>query len=335
MSDEMIDLTAGDARLRRRLEAYAERRLSPDLSTTSRMRARVLAHAHRHADLARADAALTIVSPSTYATTSEHGRRRRGRTLITLVAAALIAGAAAGGVAASSRPGGALYEPRLWVESVALPSDPSARAVAELSRLAERLREADTAASSGDQRALVAALGAYERIMSEASAAVLDAEDAVAAAAFETGVGRNVEVLQALIARVPPGAADAIGSAVERAIVRSNGAIHSVDAVDRPTPAGGNGSGGNASGGNASGGEAGGGNSGSGGGNAGGNSSGGGSNAAGQGATPKPAKTPPQQPVATPKPTRTDKPERTPKPTRTPRSTNPAQSAPASGDPPD
>jgi uncharacterized membrane protein YgcG len=330
MSDEMIDLTAGDARLRRRLEAYAERRLSPDLSTTSRMRARVLAHAHRHADLARANAALTIVSPSTHATTSEHGRRRRGRTLIALVAAALIAGAAAGGVAASSRPGGALYEARLWVESVALPSDPSARAVAELSRLAERLREADTAASSGDQRALVAALGAYERIMSEASAAVLDAKDAVAAAAFETGVGRNVEVLQALIARVPPEAADAVGSAVERAIVRSNGAIHSVDAVDRPTPAGGNGSGGNAGGG-----DAGGGNAGSGGGNAGGNSGGGGSNAGGQGATPKPAKTPPQQPVATPKPTRTDKPEPTPKPTRTPRSTNPAQGAPPSDDPPD
>ena len=62
MDDSMIDLTAGDAMLRRRLEAYAEDRLSPDLATSSRLRARVLAVAHRQADLARADASLTVLS---------------------------------------------------------------------------------------------------------------------------------------------------------------------------------------------------------------------------------------------------------------------------------
>ena len=42
--------------------AYAEVRLSPDLATSSRLRARVLAVAHRQADLARADASLTVLS---------------------------------------------------------------------------------------------------------------------------------------------------------------------------------------------------------------------------------------------------------------------------------
>jgi hypothetical protein len=70
--------------------------------------------------------------------------------------------------------------------------------------------------------------------MSEASAAVLDSGDPVAAAALETGLGRNVDVLQALVGRVPPRAADAIGDAVARAIARSAGAIHAIGAVGPP-----------------------------------------------------------------------------------------------------
>src|SRR6187549_2641054 len=112
----MIDLMAGDMRLRRRLEAYAELRLSPDLTATSRMRARVLAHAHRQADLARGDAALTIVPPS--ATVPATRRRGHGiqRAAFALVAAAALVGAMVGGAAASSGPGQAFYDARLWVE---------------------------------------------------------------------------------------------------------------------------------------------------------------------------------------------------------------------------
>ena len=73
----MIDLMAGDIRLRRRLEGYAELRLSPDLTATSRMRARVLAHAHRQADLVRADAALTIVPSSASMNVAPHRRRMK------------------------------------------------------------------------------------------------------------------------------------------------------------------------------------------------------------------------------------------------------------------
>ena len=321
----MIDLAAGDVRLRRRLEAYADRRLSPDFSATSRMRARVLAHAHRHADRARADVALTVIPPM--ADARAVGRRRGGRRMaVSLVAAALLFGAGVGGAAASSGPGGALYDVRLWAETVTLPSDPSARAVAELSRLTERLREADVAARNGDLRAAAAALTAYEQIMGDASTAVVAANDPVAAAALEAGIGGNVAVLQALIGRVPAQAGVAISSAVERAIARSNGALHSVEAVDRPSTGGGNTGGGTETGGSAgSGGNAGNGN---------GGGSGAGTDAGGPEATPKPPKTPRGEPAATPKPTRTDRPEATPKPTRTPKPAGQAPGAPPPNDPP-
>jgi uncharacterized membrane protein YgcG len=308
MSNEMIDLAAGDARLRRRLEAYADLRLTPDLTATSRMRARVLAHAHRRADLVRADAALTVVPQTASRPAAQPGVRRGRGTAVALVAAALLVGAMAGGAAASSGPGGALYEARLWIETVSLPSDPSARAVAELGRLGERLREAGSAAQGGDEGAVAAALSAYEQIMSEASAAVLDSGDPVAAAALETGLGRNVDVLQALVGRVPPRAADAIGDAVARAIARSAGAIHAIGAVDRPTLDGEPGSQGTT----------GSGQGGSGSSNAGNGSTGNGSNA-GPEATPKPTKAEPERPVATGKPAATEHPDPPPKPTKTPR----------------
>ena len=199
MTDEMIDMMAGDLRFRRRLEAYAESRLSPDLATTSRMRARVLAHAHRHADLARADAALTIVRPGAG---GEQRARRSGtarRTAISLVGAAALAVGMVGGAAAASQAGGALYEARLFVEEITLPAEPTERAIADLDRLTQRLAEADDAARSGDHAVAASALAAYERIMAKASAEILAANDPVAAAAFETGIGRNVEVLPALI----------------------------------------------------------------------------------------------------------------------------------------
>ena len=46
---------------------------------------------------------------------------------------------------------------------------------------------------------------------------------------LKTGVGHNVEVLQALVTSVPAQAADAIAGAIEHAIARSGGAIHAID----------------------------------------------------------------------------------------------------------
>jgi hypothetical protein len=230
MDDHMIELMAGDARLRRRLEAYADLRLTPDLATSSRIRARVLAVAHRHADLARADAALTIVTATTERTRRPARRRRAPwqRALVGLLAASLALGAAAGS-AFAARPGGALYEPRVWLETLTLPSDPSQRALAELDRLERRLAEAAEAVRSGDTAGATAALEAYERILEQASAAAIAARDDIAAAVLETGVGHNLDVLRALMLALPDQAAGAIERVVQRAIDRSDGAIERIE----------------------------------------------------------------------------------------------------------
>jgi hypothetical protein len=253
MDERMIDLMAGDARLRRRLEAYAHTSLSPDLVATSRMRARVLAVAHRRADLARADAALTVVGGRGIAVSTpiadRRARRMRSdrarlrRPLAALLAAAVVLGGGTGTVLAA-RAGGALYEPRVWIETLTLPSQPSERAVGELSRLETRLREADEATRSGDTAAAAAALTAYERIMDSASEAAIAAQDEVAVAILQAGVGRNVEVLQALALQLPAGAAEAITRAVERAVDRSESAIDRIRAAGPSNSGGSGGSGG-------------------------------------------------------------------------------------------
>jgi hypothetical protein len=239
MDDRMIDLMAGDARLRRRLEAYAEERLSPDPTASTRLRARVLARAHRQADLMRADASLTVVSAVPLIHSPATRRRGRGQRLLLAASAAALALALVGGATVAARAGGPLYDVRLWVETVTLPSEPSARAVAELARLEERLREAEAALAAGDTEAAAAAFAAYARIMDSASDAVLASDDAVAAAALETGVGRNLDVLRALIGRVPGTASDAIERAIERAVERSDSAIDRVEEVEKPRPDGG------------------------------------------------------------------------------------------------
>jgi hypothetical protein len=266
MDDRMIDLVAGDARLRQRLDAYADARLTPDLVSTSRMRARVLAVAHRQADLARADAAALTVVPRTAlpgaiptdgrsTRTRRSARSRMRRPMTALLAAAFVLAAAAG-TALAARPGGALYEQRIWIETLTLPNDPSARAIAELARLDARLREAEDAARAGDSAGAAAALAAYARIVEAASESAIATQDVVAIAILEAGVGRNVEVLQALALRVPDGAADAISRAVqravERAVDRSDRAIERIDTAG-PANGGNGGNGGDGSGGSGAG----------------------------------------------------------------------------------
>jgi hypothetical protein len=252
--DEMMDLTAADALVWRRLEAYAESRLSPDLATSSRLRARVLAVAHRQAALARADAGLTVLlrpdgaaMAPTFSPRAQQLARasRRGhrwtwkRAAAVVLAASLGVGVTVGG-AFAARPGAPLYETRLWAETLTLPADPSARAVAELDRLKARLREIAEASRSGDAAGTTAALTAYLAIVDEAMASAILAGDDVAAAILETGVGHNVEVLQALIARVPGHASTEISRAVDAAIARSAAAV---DRIHASRPAGGSGDG--------------------------------------------------------------------------------------------
>jgi len=312
MDDSMIDLMAGDAMLRRRLEAYAEDRLSPDLATSSRLRARVLAVAHRQADLARADGSLTVLSGADPGsnrwlrdrlTAEAHGSRadlpasalagRRPRSAWRRSASVILA-ASLGlglitGTALAARPGGPLYPTRIWAETLTLPTDPSERALAELERLEARLAEATAASAAGDSIGVAAALDAYESIVGQASAAAIVAGDSVAGAVLETGVSRNVVVLQALASRVPDNAGAAIDRAIEHAIDRSGAAI---EAIETAKPGNGGPTDGGGSGGNSE-------------------------------ATAKPTKAPTPEPAVTaqptPKPTKEPTAQPTPKPTPKPK----------------
>lgn len=293
--DEMMDLTVGDALVWRRLEAFAETRLSPDLPTSSRLRARVMAVAHRQAALARGDTALVLLpqpeptgaiapfSPRAQQL-ARAARRRRGRPwtrVAAIVMAASLSVSVAVGGAYAARPGAPLYDLRMWAETLTLPTDPSARAVAELARLKERLREIMEASQAGDAAGVMDALEAYELIVDQASASAILADDEVAAAILVTGVGRNVEVLQALLARVPEQGGAAIARAVDAAIARSTSAVDRIQASQPTGP---------------------------------GNDAGNGGGPA-AGSSPRPTKAPAAKPAAEPTARVTPKPKTTPQPT--------------------
>lgn len=215
-----------DDELTRRLEAYAEARLSPELSATIRMRTRVMAAAHRaaarrQAALARADRD-RAAAEAAMAAQAQADRTRRShwrRSLTALLAAGLTLGVGVGSVAASQA-GGPLYGVRIWAETLTLPNEADARAQAELQRLQDRLAEAAAATAAGDTNAANAALEAYGAIVNEATE---DAgNDVSAAARLETGVRSNIDVLTVLVDRVPT---EAARDAIQRAIDRSDSAI--------------------------------------------------------------------------------------------------------------
>jgi uncharacterized membrane protein YgcG len=310
MDDAMIDLVAGEGMLRQRLEAYAESRLSPDLAATTRMRARILAVAHRQAALVRADAALAVVEPTSavdapaaaaaptwppsVASRRTAATRRTGSVLL----AACLGLTIAVGSTMAAQPGGALYGARVWAETLSLPLAPRERVVAELVRLQARLSEAQAAGAAGHGEAATAALLAYEGILAAATDDALTSGDPVALAALEAGLDHNLGVLQGLLMQVPPAARPGLERALERAVERSQSSVD--DITGR------------------------------------GNGGGGGTDSGGNGpsateppeptATPKPTKTP--RPAATPQPESTPEPESTPRPTRTPRATDAATPAP-------
>lgn len=213
-NDRMPDRDVEDAELARRLEAYAVARLSPSLSATTRMRAGVMAAAHRQAALARADADRAALAAAEIAARPTVMRRPRWqRPVSALLAACLILVLAVGSVAAA-RPGGPLYGARIWAETLTLPTSAAERATAEVRRLQERLAEAAAATASGDTNAANAALEAYGAIVREAT---MDADgNAAASAALDAGVRHNIEVLTILAGRVPEQARDAIEHAIER-----------------------------------------------------------------------------------------------------------------------
>jgi len=217
----------GNREVERRLGWYADARLTPSATGTTRMRAAVMTAAHRRAALIEAGST-TLVAPAPPA-----GIRWR-RPIVALAAAALTLGILAGTVLAA-RPGGPLYEARLWAEMANLPTDVVSRARAEMVRLEARLEEVRQAAAAGDGPALEAALNAYASILTEATAGAQG--DAAALATIEVSVTRHVIVLTGLADRVPAPAQ----SAIQHALSSSSKVL---DDIDHQPANGGGGSGG-------------------------------------------------------------------------------------------
>ena len=185
--DELIqNRDRGDEVLARRLEAYAAERLTPDASASTRMRAQVMAAAHRQA---------------TAAPTPLHLAQRR-RLVGAFLAASLTVGLVVGS-ASASQAGGPLYPVRIWAETLTLPSSPSERATAEVRRLEARLAEAFEASAAGDQGAADAALEAYGNIVGSAIAVLTgdrsSCEFAITVASEFGGVGLVTAVMTTLI----------------------------------------------------------------------------------------------------------------------------------------
>lgn len=204
-----------DPAVEQALAAYAAARLEPDPATTARIRERVMAEARmRLVPPATAGApALKVVpgraaSPTPTAPARVTGPRRTSRWAFALVAAGLTLALAAGAVAAGSGPGGPLYEARLWVEELSLPSDPGARAEAQLERLQERLQEAEQASKSGNGPAVRAALEAYR---AQADAAIAAAgDDLTREQRLELLLGKHRVVLSTLAGMLPEQASEAL-----------------------------------------------------------------------------------------------------------------------------
>ena len=268
--DERYELDRASLEVIRRLEAYAGARLDPGVAATTRMRASVMAAAHRQAGLIAADgsAALAlapaVVAPRpTWRSASFPVAWRRP---IAAVLAGTLTLSVLAGTALATRPGGPLYDARVWSEAVNLPTAALARAQVEVSRLQARLDEAEAAAVSGDSRGVVAAIDAYAAIVTEAAEGTDG--DADARQLIGASVSAHVSVLTSLLDQVPATAHDAI----EHALLASTSALHDIDEPPPPPGAGGNGAGagGNNTGGNDGTGGNGGGNPGAAGGGAGG-----------------------------------------------------------------
>ena len=145
-----------------------------------------------------------------------------------MLAAAVLSLIAVGGALAASSAGGPLYPARVWIETVTLPSDPGARAAAELTRLESRMSELEAAVRSGDRVAAAAALAAYEQIADEALAGA--GTDQAAIDKLVAALDRHVAVLERVASQVPSQAAESINANIEKAINHSDAAIQRIDA---------------------------------------------------------------------------------------------------------
>ena len=207
----------------RRLEAYADLRLSPSAAAATRMRANIVEAAFRRGPEATWAAGAT--QPVARSAGLARPRTRRNdwqRPLGAVFAGCLTLGLLAG-AAIAGRPGGLLYEARLWTETANLPADKVARTDAEVARLDTRMSEAQQAATAGDDSATQAALAAYATILVEAANTAIG--DPTATAAIQASVTRHVEALTAMAETVPA----RTRAAVQQALSSSSTVLHDLD----------------------------------------------------------------------------------------------------------
>ena len=166
----MAEPLAGEE-LERMLARYARVRLDPSHAQARRARSAVMEEAwRRRIDATRSEAGRT----ARRLPFAGWGLRRVGVSLPAAVFAGLLVGTS---VFAGSRAGGPLYEPRLALEELGLPTDPSARVDAQLHAAQMRLGEAVEASGRHDDGATLAALAAYDRMLAELEAATGPAAD--------------------------------------------------------------------------------------------------------------------------------------------------------------
>lgn len=233
----------GSLEVIRRLEAYADVRLEPTVAASSRIRAAVMVAAHRRSAQLATDAMLLASSasltrpaglaPAARRLSSETAGDHRTSWLDAVAwrrpAAAILAGCLTLGVLAGTafavRPGGMLYQARIWTEAANLPGADQelARAQAEIQRLGARLDEAEAAAAAGDGQALAAALNAYAAIVTEAAAGTAGDPDAVQA--VQLTIERHMLVLNQLTVMAPAPAQ----AALQHAILSSTEALDDID----------------------------------------------------------------------------------------------------------
>lgn len=221
MDDPMQASIGGDLEIEQRLDAYARVRLSPTERASARMRARIM----REARLTMAaGSTASLIGTIDAARARRRGLWRRGAGLLLAAGLSL---AVAGGAMAAAQAGGPLYPTRVWLETIALPADGAARADADLERLETRLDEVVAAARKGDRAAVAAALHAYEEIADEALLAA--AGDAAATDRLRIALNRHLAVLEAVAAKVPPQASEAIRRNIDRAIERNGATLDRIE----------------------------------------------------------------------------------------------------------
>ena len=235
MDEPMHATPTADLELEQRLDAYARARLSLAPDAAARIRARVMRDAHLALGSAANAPGLTVVGPRSVSPANGWNRARLRRGGAMLLAAGLAMGAL-GGTAAAAQPGGPLYAPRIWVEEVTLPADPSQRAAAELGRLESRISEIEAAARIGDQGAVAAAIAAYGEIADEALGQA--GSDPSLLDLLRLALDRHLAVLQAVAATAPAEAQAAIERNIERAVARNDATLLRIGS--RTSPSNGN-----------------------------------------------------------------------------------------------